>query len=345
MVRVVEVRALAKRWISEYSPSIPGFLGAHLGGSVSVLPADAQFQHYRDVDIYVVVDNTYKAQRQTELAYYGLLLECTYLDIGRYRSPEMVLADPLLACHLATSGILADPMGLLGNLQRSVGPEYARRHWITARCATAERRMDQAFAATEALPSIWTVQSFWIAFHHLAGLVALAHLRPPTMRTGLVLLRDLLSQRGEAALHEQVLAALGVHGLSLATVIAHLHQTAGAFDEAVKETGKAPRDRSIMGHKFLSHVRPYLLQGSQEMIKTGAHREAMWWIVLWALSAYQILLGTSDNGPAAAAFTDLLRALGLAMPGEISRRVHAARVTAQQATAVAAEVVAQSVDA
>jgi hypothetical protein len=165
------------------------------------------------------------------------------------------------------------------------------------------------------------------------------------MRTGLVLLRDLLSQRGEAALHEQVLAALGVHGLSLATVIAHLHQTAGAFDEAVKETGKAPRDRSIMGHKFLSHVRPYLLQGSQEMIKTGAHREAMWWIVLWALSAYQILLGTSDNGPAAAAFTDLLRALGLAMPGEISRRVHAARVTAQQATAVAAEVVAQSVDA
>lgn len=340
MMQVAEIRTVSRAWVEQHALSTPGFRAAHLGGSANLLPGDAPFPWYRDVDVYIVVADTLPIPHQLELSYRGLILECTYLSADRYRSAAAVLADPLLACHVQRWGILADPMGLLERLHQQVAPEYHQPHWVRARCAVSKARVARAFAASEQLlPSNWTwaIEPYWLAFHHLAGLVALACVRPPTMRAGLVLCRELLREHGLRALYEQILSALGLADLGRGAVVAQLKRATAAFDMATC----VPPAASLLGHKFLPHVRPYLVEASHAMIDEGNHREAMWWVGLWALSAHGLLIGAAapaDRPAAEAMRSEFLGGLGLCSATDAARRLEMARAAAQR-VAEAAEVI------
>jgi hypothetical protein len=323
---VEQVIALAKEWVQVHGSSIPGFCGAHLMGGLNDMPKDAPFPAYRDVDLNILVQSE-AAGEVHDVSFRGLILEYGVQSAARYASAEQVLADPELASNLVVNSILADPLGILGRLHVAVAQQYARRDWVLARCA-AERA-----ATGESLEAMRQAGSTFETMVHLAGvifglsgLLATATLTPPTHRRSLVVIQQLLARHGRAELHEELLAALGFAHMSHASVAGYLSDSAEAFDRAVQ----VHRTPVIFDFKLRPHVRPYVVDGAQEMIDAGCPREAMFWIwsfILIANGAIQADAPEPDRRYFQAKADRLLDDMGWLDPAGRSARVeHVARV-------------------
>jgi hypothetical protein len=328
-------------WVEREGRQIPGFRGAHLMGSILTMPHDAPFPLYRDVDLNIVVGDEMHTTTTHDVAAGGLMLEYSTISIARYRSPEDVLANPELAANLAVDGILVDPHGILAPLHQAVAAQYAQRHWVLARCAYERQVVTQALEGlrgaltpSEALWSLSNVALF------LSGLLAEASLRPPTHRRCLVLLRDVLHAAGRRDLHEATLQLLGWAHLRRQDVETYLHDCALAFDRAVAVT----RTPVPFQAKFQSHIRPYIIDGAQEMIGQGYHREAMFWVsgfLLFANAAIQTDAPAAEKSDYQARLDRLLAEMGLDALGDGAARAREAEVLTDVIVAVADALVEQ----
>jgi hypothetical protein len=136
-----------KEWVRMQSERFPGFLGAHLMGGITSMAVSDPFPEYRDVDLHIILkDDTDIPGENAEALYKGLMIEAGFRRKTHYSSPEVVLADPVIASHMAVPSILSDPSGFLTRLHEVVAREYARRKWVLARCE-AEKR--EAFGMLE----------------------------------------------------------------------------------------------------------------------------------------------------------------------------------------------------
>jgi hypothetical protein len=243
-------------------------------GGLTYTPKDALFADYKDIDLNIVVQGP-PSYEVRDLLYQGRILEYGIVSIDRYRSPEVVLSDIELASNLAADSILADPLDMLAELLGTVAREYSRRKWVVARCDQLKNsallslaELGRASTAVEAL--------FRVIFlgRDLAGLVAVAGLRPPTNRRCYILMQEILALWGRSTVYEDSLGVLVVAHLGRAQAESFLHESAAAFDKAVEVT------RTPIPYQFKLHayVKPYVIDGAQEMIDAGSHREAMAWI-------------------------------------------------------------------
>ena len=281
-----QVIDLAREWVAMNAIPMPGFLGAHLMGSINFMTKESLFPHYKDVDLHLVLENPPEGDPQ-DFAYRGLILEVAAVGADHYDSHERILSDPGLAANLAASSILADPNGMLSKLHATVSQEYARNRWVSQRCEAEKTVALQGLAGlqhanspVEALGPL--LGSLAVG---LAGLVAVANLRPPTHRRCLILMRELLTSIDRVDLQEDLLDLLGYAHLSRLQVECRLHDVAEAFDRAVQII----RSPVPLGFKLQPHVRPYLVDASQEMIAEGFHREAMGWIMVFLMITMNVL--------------------------------------------------------
>jgi hypothetical protein len=268
-----QVIELAKEWVEGCASQMPGFNGAHLVGRLNFTPKDAPFPAFMDADMNLVFQGTHEFDVH-DLPYKGRILEYGSDSIDSYRSPEAVLTDPGLACNLAQNGILSDPTGMLASLHTVVVNEYPRRKWVMARCE-AEKK-----GVLEALEELGRTDSPGAAFLHvcnvvinLSGLVASASLKPPAHRRCLALMKELLKTWGRSDLHEEALHVIGYANLQETQVESYLRDCSIAFDRAVEVT----RTPVPFGFKLHAFVKPYVVDGVQEMLDEGCHREAMFW--------------------------------------------------------------------
>jgi len=342
-MNVGQVTELAKEWVELEGRKTPGFHGAYLLGSILGMPENASFATYRDVDLEVVVPDGSghdSGRKNEELPYKGLILEVGFQEL--YRSPEVVLADPGMAPCFAVNSILSDPTGMLRALHEAVAKEYTRREWVSARCVHEKMRFWERFE-----PSYQTDSPAEIFYRvaramcYVAGIVAVAHLRQPTHRRCLILMRELLEPRGKSGLCEKTLRILGYSKMSRAQVESCLQEAARAFDRAV-EVHHSP---SRLGFKLHPHVRPYLVQAAQEMIDEGYHREAMWWISGFhygSNAAIQNDAPESEKSQYQMGFGRLLDDLGWTSSDKRATRLEQARALADEVFQVADEIVAQN---
>jgi hypothetical protein len=282
---VREVVAIVHEWVELHARHLPDFAGAYLWAGITVLPPDAPFPLYRDVDVVVVLPEG--AQDDTvEVFYRGVMLEVISIDLKAHQDAEAILANPSHGPNMATTQILADPTGILTPLHRKVAAEYGRRRWIEARC---EREMVSANKHLAAMREASTPQerldSVWAFLSALSGLLAVAQLKRPTTRRTLALLGELLDEQGRSDLHEAALTLFGSAHMSRADVEAILDRSVIAFDRSV-EVYKTP---TPFGFTIRPHLRPYLAEATQEMIDEGNHRESMFWISALAGESYLVL--------------------------------------------------------
>jgi hypothetical protein len=314
-MKVRQAIELTKEWVELDGTQIPGFCGAYLVGGINAMSPDAPFPPYCDVDLHIVLQTEGKSsQENLELAYRGLILECGFKGLNEYSPPEAVLANPHIAPNLVVNSILVDPTGQLTIIQQSVAQEFARRKWVNARCEYEKKRtlghleeLRQANTTFEVL-----TQLYWVA-NFLSGLVAVASLKTPTHRKGLVLMKDLLQKQGRLDLHERLLDILGYRNLSREQVVFYLQECAITFDRAV-EVKQTP---SFWDIKLHPHLRPYAIEGAQEMIDEGNHREAMFWIeMFFVISLAAILKDAPDTEKPRfqTTFKQLVSDLGLSTP-------------------------------
>jgi hypothetical protein len=321
---VYEAIELTRAWVEADASRLPGFRGAHLMGGVLALPKEATFPAYKDIDFNVVCEGAGETATY-DVAYGGLILEYSVVDAAQYRSADVILANPELACNMAAGGILADPNGMLAPLSREVAAGYADPRWVAARCAYERQVVTQALTGAQYAGT--PAEVFWPlsgAILYMSGLLAEASLLPPTHRRCLVLMRDVLREQGREDLHEDVLRMLGFGQLSRQQVEQYLDECAAAFDRAVEVT----RTPVPFQFKFQRHVRPYVVDGAREMIEQGCHREAMFWIAGFMMFANTVL---QADAPAAerpifqAGLERLIADLGFRTPEDVAARRAAAR--------------------
>ncbi len=321
---VGQVITSVSEWVELHGKQIPGFRGAHLLGSILTLPHEAPFPSYRDVDLNIVCDELTDPMTH-DVAYNGLILEYGTVSSERYRTPEDVLANPELAANLAAGGILADPYGLLAPLQQAVAAQYAHQRWVVARCSQEKQMVSQVLGGLQhaAAPAeaSWLLSSGAL---FLSGLLAEASLRAPTHRRCLVLMREVLHAHGHAELHEAILRLLGFAHLSRQQVDRYLRDCAETFDQAVAVT----RTPVPFQFKLQPHIRPYIIDGAQELIGQGYHREAMFWIggfLIFANTAIQCDAPAAKKPHFQAKVDQLIEEIGLGTPADIAARASAAQ--------------------
>lgn len=316
-MKVREAIALAGKWVEETGAAFPGFRGAYVIGSIHELSEDEEFPLFKDVDVYVVLDDPAQvAVPQAKFLYEGVLLEYVCKSVQEH-APEEVLAS-LSAESVARARIVSDPTGLLGPLQRRVAADYARPEWVAARCERQKQMI--AFLFSQAALSPDPVFFLGFAVLYLGGLVALASGKGPTVRRCLVLAEECLRERGRPDLHDDLLELMGSAHMEREEVIGHLEACVQAFDRAVE----------VMATPFYASwniapgTRPYLVDGSYEMIDAGKHREAMFWISMLhciANLAIQNDAPDADKGKYREGMDRLRAALGFPTAAEWSARM------------------------
>ena len=339
-----EAVEIARDWVARYAAEHPDFLAAHLMGSITTTPADAEFPGESDLDLMIVVDGPTGTKDPVDELYRGVAIEAGLRGKEEYESAEKVLSNPEIADHIAAGAILSDPTGLLGAVQLAVAREFSRQKWVRARCAEEKHRFEMGIAgAAESREPIESLVLMTFAIHNLASLVPVAQLVPPTHRKSLVLLRRQLADLGRLDLFEEVLEVSGVAGLTVGQVRSYADRNAQAFDRAIQ----VHRTRVPFDFKLRPHLRPYLLDGPQSMIEQGHYREAMPWVALGIITCCSTLLvdaPESERRSYAALMDDLLRDMGFADNSTFSRRLRQTNGVKDSLYAIADEIVASHPD-
>lgn len=340
---VHEVVAIVREWVELYARYLPDFAGAYLWGGLTALPADAPFALYRDVDVVVVLTKGAQDHEQ-EVFYRGIMLEIISKNLEEHQVAEIVLADPSAGPNLATTYILADPIGILLPLHQAVAAQYRQRRWIQERCAAEQAAAEQQLAAMRQVTNpvgnqepLWAV---WGLLNALSGLLAVAQLKRPTTRRTLSLLGELLDEQGRSDLREAALAVWGSANMTQADVQAMLDRSVVVFDHSVA----VYRTPTPFGFTIRAHLRPYLVEATQEMIDEGNYREATFWIITLVTEAYLVLENDASDAEKpvfAAQLHALLAALGYASTTAWAERVDTAERLAVDVYRIAAALVAQ----
>jgi hypothetical protein len=287
LMTVEQVIERAKEWVGIQAEQLTGFLGAHLmGGITSMAPSDP-FPAYRDVDLHIILkDDVDMPGQNAEALYKGLMIEAGFRRQKDYCTPEVVLADPVIASHMAVPSILRDDSGFLTRLHETVAREYARRKWVQARCEAEKREaLDMLEQAAHVPDPLSAFGLLGYAGTYVSAVLALASLKAITGRRSYIQMGCILESWGRTDLYEMLLEVVGITQTSREQAELYLQAAAEAFDIAVQ----VKRTPHPFGHKMCAHLRPYLVEGSGEMIRDGYYREAVGWTMAFYSSSMQII--------------------------------------------------------
>lgn len=276
-----------KEWVRIQAEQLPGFLGAHLMGGITSMALTDPFPAYRDVDLHIILkDDTDIPGENAEALYRGLMIEAGFRRQTDYSTPEVVLADPVIASHMAVPSIVSDPTGFLTRLHEVVTREYARRKWVQARCDSEKR---EAFGKLEIAAHIPDPLSAFrllgYASTYVSAVLALVSLKAITGRRSYIQMRHILESWGRTDLYERLLEVVGFAQTTREQAERYLQDAAEAFDLAVK----VKRTPHPFGHKMYAHLRPYLVEGTREMMAEGYYHEAAGWTMAFYGSSMQII--------------------------------------------------------
>jgi hypothetical protein len=252
----------------------------------------------------------------------------------------VLLSNPELAPHLAVDSVLYDSEGLLAAVQPIVAREYQRRRWVLARCEWEKRDALQMLDQLEQVESLddYMLTLYMLVGSSLCGLLTVANLQVPTNRRCLANARELLREAGRPELHDALLDLLGHAHLSRQEVEAWWEPM---FDRAVA----VKRSPSPLGFKLHAHLRPYLVEGTRELIEEGFHREAMWALGIAYLICNAAIQNDGNAGEKAyyeARYREILGPVAKDTPAERQARARRARRLADELFVLADELVARN---
>ncbi len=325
-MRIREAKALARQWVEREGATFPGFAGAFFAGSVLWQADEAVLAPTSDVDLWIVLAGAMPARKLGKLVYHGVILEVSYLTLDQLASPEQVLADYHMAGHFRQPSVIADPTGRLHELQQRVAQEFAQRRWVIARCRHAYDKIVhnlQTFNPAATLPD--QVMGWAFSTGIMTHVLLVAGLQNPTIRKRYLAVRKLLTEYKRLDYYEELLALLGCANWTPHQTLAHLERLTVLFDAAktvAKSTFAFSADISDL-------ARPVAIDGSQELIERGDHREAIFWIIATYCRCMKILQQDAPldlQRQMAPSFQALLADLGIAAGSDL--RAYSARTLA-----------------
>jgi hypothetical protein len=313
-------REAASAWIADHAGREDGFRGAYFSGSTIGLPDDAELPASSDIDVMIVTAQDAPPLKPGKFLHRGALLEVSFLPWNQLAAAEDVLASYHLANSFRTDTIIADPTGHLRELQKEVSRRFAEREWVRRRCANARQKIENGLRAIDLSAPLHDLVLSWLFPTGVTAHVLLvAALRNPTVRRRYLAAREVLGEYGRDSLYPDLMGLLGCAHWTPERAEHHLDALARTFD-AAQAVARTP-------FPFRSDIsaaaRPVAIDGSRELIRSGFHLEAVFWIVATFARCHKIL---AADAPAemrlalAPAFEAVVADLGLASAGDFARR-------------------------
>lgn len=339
-MRVKEAKAVARQWVMEEAGKLSGFYGACYAGSTNWLPDEAVLPVSSDVDLWVILENPNPPDKLGKFIYRGVMLEVTYLAGAQFQTPEPLLGNYHLAGSFKTASLIADPSGRLAPLQAAVAREYAKHPWVYKRCEHARNKILENLQGLNASAPFHDQVLPWLfATGVMTHVLLVAGLKNPTVRRRYVAVRQLLEEYGHQAFYPTLLELLGCARWSRDQVEAHLAALTEVFD-VTKTVIKTP---FFFASDLTDFARPIAIEGSQEMIEAGYHREAIFWITA-TYSRCQKTLYHDAPAEVQARFEPgyrrLLAELGISAFADLQQRAEQVKETLPQVWQVAEAIIA-----
>lgn len=272
---VKQGKEIARQWVMERGSQTPGFCGAFFTGSLNWKSDNEDIPSTSDIDIRIVIDGADLPNSVSSFVYHGLLFEVGYSPISQFRSPEAILGDYTLACHFTKPCIIADVSGELTVLKNVISRDFAKHQWIYKRC---EHARDWTLASPQWFkdedPSSDHVLPWLCQIGYACHILLTADLQNPTARKCMVEAKEVLARYGRMDIYDELLKVLGSYNLKREQVEPHLRQLAEVYDVA-KEIIRTP---FFFAFDINNYARSKSIDGCQQLIDSGYHREAMLWI-------------------------------------------------------------------
>jgi hypothetical protein len=284
------------------------------------MPLEAPFAAYRDVDLAIILDSIIE-QDIDDANYEGLILEAILVPAHRYTDAAKLLSDACNASILAADhSILLDPRGQLAPIAEEVQRNFARRKWVTAR---RDEMLQEAQKAFKALAQAENIQQALFALGelnmYLIATLTTVRLTPLTHRRNMLQLKQIIRLSEEKEMFEKLHRLLGSAHFTPDKARDFLAHTTAAFDCAV-QVHKTPVP---FDHKLDPCVRPYLVQGTEEMFDEDGYRESVFWIALFLMISCAAIQADGDDAAKAKYLPyagELLQTMGLATPDDLKER-------------------------
>ena len=308
---VSDAKRIARDWVHKHLEATPGFAGAFFHGSIHSMPDNAVLPSTSDIDIMIVCSQESQTRKPGKFIYRGVMLEVSYLAESEFAAPEKVLSTYHLAPSFRYPGIILDPTGQLNELQTIVGREFALEMWVRARCDDARARLLRNLQNIEPAETFHDAVTSWLFAGGVATHILLvAGFRNPTVRKRYLEVQELLGEYGHPGFYGRLLELIGAESIDRRRVQRHLDNLSDAFDAAAGII-KSP---FFFAADITPAAKTVAIAGSQEMVDSGHHREAIFWIV--ATYARCIAVFTEDGtqeqqGRFEPGFHELLADLGV----------------------------------
>jgi hypothetical protein len=276
IMKVGTAREIAAKWVMQNMSEESWFRGAYFSGSTVGLSRDDELPLASDVDVVVVTAFDDPPLKLGKFVHSGVLIEITYVPWNQLQSADDVLTNYHLAGSFRVNTIFADPTGQLKKLYENVSQRFAEEVWVRQRCEHARQRIETGLKSINTSDPWHDQVTGWLFPTGVTTHVILvAALQNPTVRLRYVKARNVLMEYGYDAVYEELLELLGVWDLSAEQVEGHVDALERTFDAAVS-VAKTP---FFFSSDITEDSRQIAIDGSRELIRSGFHREAMFWIV------------------------------------------------------------------
>ncbi len=310
-MKIGQARAIATEWVMDNAADKEGFLGAYISGSTVGMLDDAELPPSSDVDIAIVTESEEPPLKLGKLLHKGVLLEISYISQHQLSSAEKVLETYYLAGSFRVNTIIADPTGWLTELQEEISAHFADAVWVRRRCENVFRKIENGIENMNISAPYHDLVTSWIFPTGITThAILVAALKNPTVRLRYLRTREVLLEYGYEDFYLEMLELLGCKDLSPKAVEKHLINLSKTFDATVA-VAKTPFPFSS---DITATARPIAIDGSMDLIKSGFHREAVFWIGATFARCHKILDvdGTPDiKNPLMPAFEDFVADLGI----------------------------------
>ena len=310
-MKVGLARNLATEWIMENASREKEFLGAYFSGSTVGMPDDAELPASSDVDIVVVTASEEPPLKLGKFSYKDVLLEITYISQNQLSSAEKVLETYYLAGSFRVNTIITDPNGWLTKLQSEVSRHFAEASWVRRRRDNVLKKIENGIVNMDTSAPYHDLVTSWLFPTGVTThAILVAALENPTVRLRYLRVREVLVEYGYENFYFELLELLGCIDLDLRRVEKHLLNLSKTFDAAVA-VAKTP---FFFSSDITTAARPIAIDGGRDLIQSGDHREAIFWMGATFARCHKILAvdGTPDiQSTLMPAFEDFVADLGI----------------------------------
>lgn len=289
---IKEAKRLAREWTVQYAKDHK-ILGAYFNGSVIEMEDHAMLPASSDVDINLVIEGKEPAEKPGKLLYQNALLEASFIQKDSLFPAEKLLGTYEIVGAFRKDNIILDESGQLRALLETVSGEFAEPRWVRARMKAVTDKIERMSGGFDTQrPLLQNLNPWLFSAGICTHLLMVGGLVNPTVRLRYLKLRPALLENGFGDLYEKLLGLLGCGDFTAQQTAEHLRELAATFDQTCPY---APKTNFPFSNDIGPHARAVVIDGSEELIRQGDHREAVFWMAATFVRCHLILQQTDEQ--------------------------------------------------